>query len=71
MSWSLRARYCGGTGDQALFDRLSSEHGIPWLVELTALIGHYGFVSGLLNAVEVAPAADAEQLPLGPAAGVA
>ena len=26
---------------QTLFDRLCARHGIPWLVELTALIGHY------------------------------
>jgi 4-carboxymuconolactone decarboxylase len=51
--------------EQAVFDRLRDAHGIPWLVELTALIGHYGMVTGLLNAVEVAPAGDAEQLPLG------
>jgi 4-carboxymuconolactone decarboxylase len=53
---------------QGLFDRLTADHGIPWLVDLTALIGHYGLVTGLLNAVEVSPAPDAEQLPLGPAA---
>ncbi len=49
---------------QALFDRLRGQHGVPWLVELTALIGHYGIVCGILNAFEVAPAPDAEQLPL-------
>jgi len=43
---------------------LRGQHGVPWLVELTALIGHYGIVSGILNAFEVAPAPDAEQLPL-------
>ena len=47
---------------QQLFDRLSTDYGVPWLVELTALIGHYGVVTGILNAVEVAPAADAEKL---------
>ena len=49
---------------QPLFDRLRDQHGVPWLVELTALIGHYGIVSGILNAFEVAPAPDAEPLPL-------
>lgn len=48
---------------QPLFDRLRDEHGVPWLVELTALIGHYGLVTALLNAVEVTPGADAEPLP--------
>jgi 4-carboxymuconolactone decarboxylase len=49
---------------QPLFDRLRDQHGVPWLVELTALIGHYGIVSGILNAFEVAPAPDAEPPPL-------
>ena len=49
---------------QPLFDRLRDQHGVPWLVELTGLIGHYGTVTGILNAFEMAPAPDAEQLPL-------
>ena len=49
---------------QPLFDRLRDEHGVTWLVELTCLIGHYGIVTAILNAFEVAPAAGAEQLPL-------
>jgi 4-carboxymuconolactone decarboxylase len=49
----------------ALFDRLQGRHGVPWLVELTCLIGHYGIVASILNAFEVAPAPDAEPLPLG------
>ena len=49
---------------QPLFDRLQSQHGVPWLVELTCLIGHYGIVAGILNAFEVAPAPDAEPLAL-------
>jgi 4-carboxymuconolactone decarboxylase len=48
----------------ALFDRLQGRHGVPWLVELTCLIGHYGIVASILNAFEVAPPPDAEQLPL-------
>jgi 4-carboxymuconolactone decarboxylase len=51
--------------DAALFDRLQGRHGVPWLVELTCLIGHYGIVASILNAFEVAPAPDAEPLPLG------
>jgi len=49
---------------QVLFDRLRGLHGVPWLVELTGLIGHYGIVTAILNAFEVAPALDAEPLPL-------
>lgn len=49
---------------QPLFDRLRDRHGVTWLVELTCLIGHYGIVAAVLNAVEVAPAPTAEPLPL-------
>jgi 4-carboxymuconolactone decarboxylase len=48
-----------------LFDRLRDRLGVGGLVELTALVGHYGIVTGILNAFEVAPAPDAEPLPLG------
>ncbi len=47
-----------------LFDRLQGRHGVPWLVELTCLIGHYGIVASILNAFEVAPSPEAEALPL-------
>jgi 4-carboxymuconolactone decarboxylase len=49
---------------QPLFDRLIQQHGATWLVELTCLIGHYGIVTTVLNAFEVAPAPGAEALPL-------
>jgi len=49
---------------QPLFDRLQKRHGTPWLVELTALIGHYGMITAQINAFELAPKPDAEQLPL-------
>ena len=47
-----------------LYERMEALHGVPRLVELTCLIGHYGMVTALLNACEVAPAAGAEELPL-------
>ena len=49
--------------DQSVFDGLQKQFGTPWLVELTALIGHYGYLAGVLNAFELSPALDAEQLP--------
>jgi len=49
--------------DQALFERLRDQLGVPLLVETTALIGHYGVVTALLNAMEMAPAPGAEPLP--------
>lgn len=39
-------------------------YGVPWLVELTCLTGHYSLLAGIVNAFEVSPAPDAEQLPL-------
>ena len=50
---------------QPLFDRLRERYGIPWLVELTAAIGHHGMVTAQLNAFEVAPPSGADLLPLG------
>lgn len=50
--------------EQGVFDQLQKQFGTPWLVELTALIGHYGYLAGVLNAFELLPAADAEQLPV-------
>jgi hypothetical protein len=50
--------------DQAVFDSLKERYGVAWVVELTGLIGHYGNVSGLLNAFEMTPPPDAEQLPV-------
>ena len=49
---------------QALFDRLRERHGIPWLVEFTATIGHYGMVTAQINAFEMASPAGKEVLPL-------
>jgi 4-carboxymuconolactone decarboxylase len=49
---------------QPLFDRLRDRYGVPWLVEYTALIGHYGMITAQLNTFEVSPAPDADQLPL-------
>jgi len=42
--------------------RLKDRYGVPWVVELTGVIGHYGMITGLLNAFEMAPPPDAEQL---------
>lgn len=53
-----------GRVDGGLFKRLWARLGMPGLVELTCLAGHYGIVAGIVNAFEVAPAPDAELLPL-------
>lgn len=48
--------------EPAVFGELKDRHGVTWLVELTGIVGHYGLVSGVLNAFEVAPPPDAERL---------
>ncbi len=50
--------------DQAVFDELNDRHGTQWLVEMTIVAGYYGMLGGLVNAFEVAPAADADVLPV-------
>ena len=51
--------------EPGLFDRMVAAHSLQGVVELTAVVGHYVFVTSILNAFEVAPAADGEALPLG------
>jgi 4-carboxymuconolactone decarboxylase len=46
-----------------VFDELLRAHGPQWMVELTAWIGRYGALAGILNAFEVTHAAPAEVLP--------
>lgn len=51
--------------ESQVFDALEDRYGAPWLVELTGIVGHYSLVTNVLNAFEVAPAPEADQLPLG------
>ena len=48
--------------DQATFDALNSRHGAQWMVELTAALNFYGFVSGIANAFEVAAPVDGDRM---------
>ena len=50
-------------GEEGPCGWLKDRYGVPWVVELTGIIGHYGFVTGMLNAFEMMPAPDAEKLP--------
>ncbi len=43
--------------EQSAFDALQKRHGTKWLVELTAFMGFYGALCGVVNAFEV-PAPD-------------
>ena len=49
--------------DQATFDALRNRYGVQWLVELTAVMGYFGMVSGIANAFEVAAPPDGDKLP--------
>jgi 4-carboxymuconolactone decarboxylase len=54
----------GNRVDQAVFDRLKERHGPRWLVELTAVAGHFGLISGINNAFEVPPSPSGDSLPV-------
>lgn len=49
--------------DQALFDRLQAQHGIRWLVDLTAVVGFYQMLSAIIGAFEIGPEQGSEPLP--------
>jgi len=49
--------------DQATFSALNSRHGAQWMVELTATLNFFGFVSGIANAFEVQAPPDGDKLP--------
>jgi 4-carboxymuconolactone decarboxylase len=49
--------------DGAAFEALRSRHGVAWLVELTAVANYFAFLSGIVNAFEVAAPPDGDRLP--------
>ena len=53
----------GNRVDPALFEKLNSRHGAPWMVEVTAAALYFAFVAGIANAFDVAPPADGDTLP--------
>jgi 4-carboxymuconolactone decarboxylase len=54
----------GSRVDQATFDRLLARHGSRWLVELTAIAGHFALISGVNNAFDVPPSPGGDALPV-------
>ncbi len=50
--------------EQSLFDDLIKRHGVRWLVELTATIGQYQYISAINNAFDIQPPAGADPLPI-------
>jgi 4-carboxymuconolactone decarboxylase len=49
--------------EESLFDALKNRHGAEWLVELTAAANYFSFLSGMVNAFDVAAPADGDKLP--------
>jgi alkylhydroperoxidase family enzyme len=41
--------------EQPVFDALKAKYSAQWIVELTAVVSFFGFVSTICNAMEVAP----------------
>ena len=50
--------------DQKAFDTLKSRHDEQWMVELTAAANYFAFLSGVVNAFEVAAPPDGDKLPV-------
>ena len=50
--------------EQSLFDELVKRHDVRWLVELTATIGQYQYISAINNAFGLEPPADGDPLPI-------
>ena len=48
--------------DQPVFDALHKRHGTKWLVELTAFMGFYGALCGVVNAFEVPAPEDGDRV---------
>ena len=50
-----------GKVEQSVFDALHDRHGTKWLVELTAIVGFYGALCGLVNVFEVPAPEDGDR----------
>jgi 4-carboxymuconolactone decarboxylase len=50
--------------DQDVYDALVARYGAQWLIEMTAVVGYYGMLAGVVNAFEVPAPADGDVLPV-------
>jgi 4-carboxymuconolactone decarboxylase len=50
--------------DQATYDALHQRYGAQWLIEMTAVVGYYGMLAGVVNAFEVPPPEGGDVLPV-------
>ena len=39
--------------DQPVFDAIKDRYGVEWLIEMTALVGYYAMLAGVVNSVEL------------------
>jgi 4-carboxymuconolactone decarboxylase len=49
---------------QASFDALKDRYGVPWLIEMTTVVGYYGMLAGVVNAFELPPPEGGDVLPV-------
>jgi len=49
--------------DQPIFDALKNQHGVQWLVEMTAIANYFALLSGVVNAFDAAAPPDGDKLP--------
>jgi hypothetical protein len=43
---------------------LKDRYGVPWLIELTTVVGYYGMLAGVVNAFELPPPEGGDVLPV-------
>ena len=50
--------------EQPAFDALKDRYGVPWLIEMTTVVGYYGMLAGVVNAFELPASPDGDVLPV-------
>jgi 4-carboxymuconolactone decarboxylase len=60
----VRQLYGKNRVDQQTFDAIKDAYGIDWLIEMTALVGYYGMLAGVVNAMELPGPPDGDVLPV-------
>ena len=60
----MRQLFTKNRVDQQVFDALKDRYGVQWLIEMTALVGYYAMLGGVVNSFELAPPADGDVLPV-------
>ena len=50
--------------DQQTYDAVKDAYGVDWLIEMTALVGYYAMLAGVVNTMELPAPADGDALPV-------